>query len=59
MVDINKHFRYESFKDNTQQDSAELLRCLLDGIRKEEMEVNCYSILTFIYGDLPVEVYQL
>ena len=39
------YFRYERFKDNAQQDSAELLRCLLDGIRKEEIEVNCATRL--------------
>ena len=34
--------RYERFKDNAQQDSSELLRCLLDGIRKEEIQVKHY-----------------
>ena len=43
--------RYERFKDNTQQDSSELLRCLLDGIRKEEIQVKhyLYIAITLIY----------
>ena len=42
--------RYERFRHNEQQDSAELLRCLLDGIRKEEIQV----LYTSCCVDLPV-----
>jgi len=32
--------RYERFSSFDQQDSEEVLRCLLDGIRMEEIEVH-------------------
>lgn len=33
------HHRYSRFSTFNQQDSEEVLRCLLDGIRMEEIEV--------------------
>ena len=39
------HYRYSRFSTFNQQDSEEVLRCLLDGIRMEEIEVpSCIHI---------------
>ena len=49
--------RYERFKDNTQQDSSELLRCLLDGIRKEEIQVKHCLYIAITYTDLSLYIH--
>ena len=42
------HHRYSRFSTFNQQDSEEVLRCLLDGIRMEEIEVPTYMHITIL-----------
>lgn len=47
-VSISYIHRYSRFSTFNQQDSEEVLRCLLDGIRMEEIEVCSYIHITLL-----------